>query len=190
MHKQHLRHLVAREFAGVSDAGASGACGGVYKRRPTGDHSAGFAASKRLMKREPVVLSAEARVVTCEAVRHALIDVHQIEVLAIAVGAMHLHLLARFPAAQKPTDSIRGLRASDPVRHFVRIAKKESAKRLVEHELMPRGAGGVWARKGKIVRVTERSHQVNVLKYVLKHAAEGAAVWSFRDGQAQKKPTD
>ncbi|MFN3166586.1 MAG: hypothetical protein ACE37H_05925 [Phycisphaeraceae bacterium] len=102
---------------------------------------------------------------------------------------MHVHLLGCFPAAQKPTDSIRGHRATDPVRHFVGIAKKESAKRLVEAGLAERG--GVWARKGKIVRVRDRSHRVNAFNYMLGHADEGAAVWSLKNGErCIQKPTD
>ena len=118
----------------------------------------------------------DARRIAVDSIRHALVEVHQIEVIAIAVSAMHMHLLARFPAAQKPTDSIRGLRATDPVRHFIGIAKKESSKRLVEAGLAQ--PGGVWARKGKIVRVKDRSHQVNVNRYILDHEREGAVVWS------------
>lgn len=84
----------------------------------------------------------------------------------------------------KPTASTRGLRATDPVRHYVGIAKKESAKTLVAKGLA--SPGGVWARRGKIVRVHDRRHQVNVLQYIVQHQAQGAAVWSFREST----PTD
>jgi len=66
-----------------------------------------------------------------------------------------------------------------PVRHIMGQAKQWSAKRLIREELV--GAGPVWARKGKIVRITDQSHQRNVFRYILRHAEEGAAVWSFRD---------
>jgi REP element-mobilizing transposase RayT len=122
-----------------------------------------------------VVLGEPAREVAVRAIRHALVEVHGIEVLAIAVGATHGHLLARFPREPGP----------DAVRYFVGIAKKESAKRLVEMGQAQRG--GVWAKRGKIVRVTDRAHQVRVVGYILDHLREGAAVWSFRDEQ---KPTD
>ncbi len=159
---------------------------GDYKSPPQEDYSQRHEKAAGRMKRAAVVLSPEARAVVVEALRFALVDVHGIEMLAVAVSGKHMHLLGRFPRGQKPTDSIRGLRETDPVRYYVGIAKKESAKRLAEQGLVDRG--GVWARKGKIVRVRDRSHQLNVLNYILQHAGEGAAVWSFRDGQ--QKPTD
>ncbi|MEM6553349.1 MAG: hypothetical protein AAF750_14625 [Planctomycetota bacterium] len=113
---------------------------------------------------------------------------HGLQVIAIAVGGEHLHLLGKFPAPQKPTDSIRGLRATDPVRHFVGIAKKESAKALVRSGLT--APGGVWAKRGKIVAVKDRTHQLNVFRYIAKHEREGAAVWAINTERANKKPTD
>jgi len=154
---------------------------GDYKRPPTHDYSGRHKRARQQMKRLPVVLGVPARPVALQAIRHALVEVHELELIAIAVGAVHMHLLGKFPPAQKPTDLIRGLRATDPVRHYVGIAKKESAKRLAETELVERG--GVWARRGKIVRIKDQRHQRNVFQYILDHADEGAAVWSFRDEQ-------
>ena len=168
---------------------------GDYKSPPTTDYTPRHEAAKRNLTKPPVVLSPAARQVVCRSIVHALTDVHKIELLAVAVAEKHLHLLAMFPASQKPTDSIRGLRATDPVRHFIGIAKKESAKRLVEHEFVHRDSGGVWARKGKIVRITDRSHQLNVYRYIMNHHAEGAAVWTFKADPKEtdpdlQKPTD
>ena len=148
---------------------------GDYKNPPPIDrYKLRHAASRRRLARPAVHLSAPARVAAVRAIRHALVEVHGIEVLAIAVGATHLHLIARFADGPGP----------DPVRHFVGIAKKESAKRLAEAGLVERG--GVWAKRGKIVRVRDRPHQVRVVRYILEHTREGAAVWSFKD----EKPTD
>ena len=146
---------------------------------PKGKYENQHDRAKRLLKRDPVILIPRARPIVVDAIRHAMIEVHQIELLAIAVSAMHLHLLARFAPRQKPTDSIRGLRATDPVRYFVGIAKKESAKRLVESGFAERG--GVWAKRGKIVAIKDRQHQVHAFQYILDHVDEDAAVWSFRD---------
>ncbi|MFW5681593.1 MAG: hypothetical protein ACOC1G_01180 [Phycisphaeraceae bacterium] len=161
---------------------------GDYKSPPAADYAWRHEHSRQQMKREPVWLSVEARDAAVEAIRVALVDVHRLQVLAIAVCSAHLHVLARFPAELKrtPTDSIRGLRSSaldDPPRHFLGIAKKESAKTLAALGFVP--AGGVWARRGKIVPITDRTHQVRVYHYVLDHRREGAAAWSFRP-----KPTD
>lgn len=157
---------------------------GDYKSPPPeGVYEDRHRVAKERMSRDAVILPPEARALAVESIRCALIDFHKIEVIAIAVSGMHLHLLAHFPPAQRPTDSIRGLRATDPVRHFVGIANKESAKRLVEAgQASP---GGVWARKGKIVRVRDRQHQVNTFRYILRHADDGAAIWSFRDEPKQ-----
>ena len=153
---------------------------GDYKSPPPkGKYDQRHEFAKNSTSREAVILAPDARKIACEAIRVALIDFHKIEAIAIAVSGMHLHLLARFPSAQEPTDEIRGLRASDPVRHFVGIAKKESAKSLTNAGLVK--PGGVWAKRGKIVPIKDRRHQVNVFNYILDHEQEGAAVWSFRD---------
>ncbi len=161
---------------------------GDYKRPPAvGIYEQRHTVAKGRMTRAAVVLRVEARGVVVGALVHALVEVHGIEVLAVSVSAMHMHVLARFSLGKKPTFSKRGLRSErtsavdDQVRHLMGIAKKESAKRLVSEGLAK--PGGVWARKGKIVPIRDRGHQVNVYKYILDHACkEGAAVWSFRDG--------
>ena len=161
---------------------------GDYKSPPPkGKYDKRHAGAKRRMTREAVVLSAEARGVACTAIVYALADVHEIEVLAVSVSAMHMHVLARFPLGKKPTFSERGLQGGrtsavdDQVRHLIGIAKKESSKQLIAEGLVP--AGGAWAKRGKIVPIGDRGHQVYVYHYILNHGPrEGAAVWSFRDG--------
>jgi len=125
----------------------------------------------------------EAREVVVDAIVHALVSVHNLEVLAVSVSATHMHTLARFP---KPTFSKRGLpdaptsAIDDPVRHLIGIAKKESSKALTRTGLTT--PGGIWARRGKIVPIKDRAHQINVYKYILEHARkEQAAIWSYRD---------
>ncbi len=153
---------------------------------PTGVYEQRHEAAKSRMKREAVVLSGEARRVVVEAIVHALASVHRLDVLAVSVSATHMHVLARFPSAQKPTFSKRGLRdnrtsaVDDPVRHLIGIAKKESSKALTRAGLAV--PGGTWARRGKIVPIKDREHQVNVYRYILEHASkEDAVVWSFQD---------
>ena len=159
---------------------------GDYKNPPpAGVYEQRHDAAKGRMKRSAVVLSGEARRAACEEVRDSLIR-HGAEVLAVSVSTTHMHVLARFPLEGKPTFAERGLRGKrnsavdDPVRHLVGLAKQWSSKRLIADGLaLP---GGVWARKGKIVPIKDRAHQVNVYKYIIDHARkEAAAVWSFRD---------
>lgn len=142
--------------------------------------------SKGLLKGPPVILCAAARVSALALVRQALVSIHQLDVLAISVSGTHLHLLARFPAGEagreageRPTAGRRGLQGIDPVRFYMGVAKERSAKGLAAEGLVV--PGRVWARKGKIVRVRDRAHQVRVYRYILDHAGQGAAVWSFTD---------
>ncbi|MFW6336959.1 MAG: hypothetical protein ACOC3G_07505 [Phycisphaeraceae bacterium] len=165
---------------------------GDYKTPPTEDFSQRHDAARRRLTREPVMLSEGARGAAVEMMRHALVDVHRLDVLAISVSGMHLHILARFGVpALKPTASRRGLghhelREADPARYYMGIAKERSSKGLVAAGLA--APGGVWARRGKIKPVRDRTHQLRVYRYILAHASEGAAVWSFREG-AKGKPT-
>jgi len=164
---------------------------GDYKRPPGEDYTARHEAAKRWMTREPVWLSVEARRAGLAALHHAMVDVHGLEVLSLAVSAVHLHVLVRLPGdlRRKPTLSKRGLRGSsvdDPPRHYLGIAKKESAKALAKAGLVE--PGGVWATRGKVRPIRDRQHQVNVFHYILDHRREGAAVWSFKDGASKKKP--
>ena len=160
--------------------------GGDYKSPPTEDYTDRHRIAKRLLKREPVILTPAARAAAVASIRKTFLEVHRLELLAVSVSAMHLHLLARFPPPQKPTPPRGGLseqplpfRERDPVRFHVGVAKERSAKQLASERLTP--PGKVWAKRGKIVRVRDRRHQVNVMNYILDHAREGAAVWSFRD---------
>ncbi len=160
---------------------------GDYKSPPpVGKYDGQHEGAKRRMKREAVVLSAEARQVACDEIRDSMAR-HGAEVLAVSVSAKHMHVLARFPLDRKPTFAERGLRdkrtsaTDDPVRHIMGLAKQWSSKRLVAEGLAP--VGGVWAKKGKIVPIKDRGHQVTAFNYILRHGPEeGAAVWSFRDG--------
>ena len=160
---------------------------GDYKRPPTADYTRRLAAARAAMTREPVVLSDAARFAAVEAILHALVEVHQVEVLAVSVDGVHAHVVAKFGCAklQKPTPSRRGLRERDPARYFMGIAKERSAKALAAAGLV--AVGGVWAKRGKIQPVKDRPHLLNVVPYVLEHFHEGAAVWDFKSGRVQMR---
>ncbi len=38
--------------------------------------------------------------------------------------------------------------------------------------------GGLWAVRSKVIPIRDRTHQINVVRYIRKHADEGAAIWS------------
>lgn len=154
---------------------------GDYKRPPpTGVYEQRYQDSRQKMKREPVFLSVEARRVAVEAIRYAMSDVHELDVIAIAVTRVHVHVLVRLPVVlSKPTLLKGGHRTSsvdDPARHFMGIAKKESSKTLSREGLVM--AGGVWAKRGKVKPVGDRAHFLNVYPYILGHVKEGGAVWA------------
>ena len=115
-----------------------------------------------------VVIPVKARPIALAAVLHALIDVHQIDTLVSSVGGLHCHVLSRFPEELL-------LRYDDPVRHYVGIAKERSAKALAKAGMLK--PGRVWAKKGTIVPIKNRAHQVRVFNYIREHYKEGAAVW-------------
>lgn len=169
---------------------------GDYKSPPpTGMFEKRHAKAMTLLKREAVALKPRAREAAVRAIVHALVTVHELDVLSLCVGGVHLHLLVRLPASlrQKPTPSKRGLRGSsvdDPARHYLGIAKKESAKILAGERFVE--PGGVWAKRGKVVPIANRAHQLCTFRYILDHVDEGAAVWSFKEADVvrMKKPTD
>lgn len=157
---------------------------GDYKSPPApGRYETRHSDARRKLVRPPVVLTAAPRLVVLDEFRETLIA-HEVRVVAIAVAATHLHVLARFPERPlKPTFNERGLERTsaidDPVRHMMGIAKQWSAKRLVREGHF--SSGPIWGKRGKIVPIRDRSHQIKVFHYIVRHAEEGAAVWTFRE---------
>ena len=112
------------------------------------------------LRREPVILNPAARDLARETILSALLF-HSIEVVVIVVTAVHFHILGRFPD-QKP-------------RHWAGIAKKESARALSRDALVL--PGGTWAVRTHCNPISDRSHQMQVVRYILDHAAKGGAIW-------------
>jgi hypothetical protein len=84
-------------------------------------------------------------------------------VLCLAQGGQHLHVLAKLPL---------GVDA----RIWMGLAKKHSA-----FEAKAQGwRGKLWGKRGKEKQVRDRAHQLNVYRYILKHANEGAWVWVWK----------
>jgi REP element-mobilizing transposase RayT len=145
---------------------------GDYKRLPPdGKYAAMEAASKRLMKRERVVLSREARAAACEAMASSLVS-DGVEVIAICVGAKHFHVLARFT----PPDAMF-VTADRKRRTLIGRAKGRSATALSKGGLV--APGGVWAKRCRIKPIANRAHQVRVTRYIPAHRKKGAAVRMF-----------
>lgn len=167
---------------------------GDYKNPPpAGTYDRLLAQSKRSMKRDEVLLDWNQRVVACREMGKTLLY-HKVELIDLSVGAAHFHLLARFtpldqsPGMEVPGIQIPGCEGRDPTsvnqyellkrtaRHFVGIAKKNSARALSDAGLT--APGGIWAVRGQIKPIRDRVHQLNAVKYIRDHGREGAAVWS------------
>ena len=84
---------------------------------------------------------------------------HKINVKDLSVSPLHLHLLAGFALVRR-TAHLKQI--SDPVRHYVGIAKSRSSRALSEAGLT--GHGGIWGKRTKIVPINNRGHFDNVVQ--------------------------
>src|SRR5947209_1503154 len=97
---------------------------GDYKHPPPpGAYDRLHQQSKRLMKRQRVVLTPEQREIACRLMVQALLF-HNVELVDLCVGAKHWHVLARFRPMGQPLT--RDWWKREP-RHLMGIAKKRSA---------------------------------------------------------------
>ena len=97
-----------------------------------------------------------------------LID-QDVQVLALAMDAVHCHMLAKF--------------GDLPARQAVGRAKKHAYHMLRGD----RRQGRIWAKRGRTLPITDRSHQLNVYQYILQHAQAGAWVWTYKEGLYWRK---
>jgi len=135
---------------------------GDYKHPPRlEDYENLLAQSKTLMiPKDAVRLSPEASVIACDVFARAF-QFHRIDGVAIAVHAVHYHVLARF-------------RDHNP-RKWMGIAKSRSARALSESGHC--AEGGVWAVRCRPWPINDRAHQAATARYILRHASQGAATW-------------
>lgn len=133
---------------------------GDYKHPPPpGTYDAIEKRSRDSLKQAPVVVEPDLRSV----LGMALVDrLHSLgaTVACLAVGGQHVHVLAKMPAGQ--------------ARQWMGITKRHAWFVLREHGWHEK----LWAKRGKSVPIRDRAHQVNVYRYILKHADEGAWVWT------------
>ena len=129
---------------------------------PEGEH-AGLHTHAKIISGDPVVLNRSHREVACQAIKECL-DRHSHQVLVIAVGGMHVHMLVELPnILQEAKDAIG----------YVKVS---ASMRLKEN--MP---GKIWSRGGGFKPIRDEEHQRNTYGYILRHRDEGACVWTFRD---------
>lgn len=144
-------------------------CDGDYKRRPDPmNHADQLRLSRALMHRPPVLLAERFRQTVADAIADRLIE-FDVDVLIVAMGAKHLHALAKFPV--------------DDPRLKLGIAKQaatKALKALSETNGVDFGlklGDGIWAKRSRAEPVTGRGHQNATLKYVIGHFDDGAAIW-------------
>ena len=82
---------------------------------------------------------------------------------AAAVGAKHVHVILKF----NPPG----------IRRVVGDAKKHAWHVLHNNGL----SGRLWAKRSRAEPIRNREHQLNAVRYVLRHRKDGAAVWRFGD---------
>jgi hypothetical protein len=116
---------------------------------------------------------------------------HGVDVLTFCVGKRHWHALLKCPRTMRDgrlvVDALiehmeKSLGTAVPrllrnriARHFIGIAKKESARALSREGLA--NLGGVWAGGCGVKPIIDRRHHVKVVKYIRDHRLDGAVVW-------------
>ena len=60
-------------------------------------------------------------------------------------------------------------------RHLIGLLKKHASHTLRQRCLTTR-PGGLWAKRGKVIPIEDRAHQVATARYIERHASNGAAV--------------
>jgi hypothetical protein len=172
---------------------------GDYKNPPP--EGVGVAArcrSIRGMRRAPVHLTWEQRVVVCGAMVEAL-RYYRVEVVDWTVTATHFHGLARFPSLSV-ADNAQALRAwglvkanslqdgRDPIPRFLLGKAKAWALHQIKMQNLWTGPAGIWGVRSMLEPVRDRPHQLAVVRYIRGHAQEGGAVWSGVGERGSKAP--
>jgi hypothetical protein len=139
--------------------------------------------SKSLLETPPVVLTFEQRLIVCEKFAEAL-KFHSIWFEDIAITAKHFHVLAQFPPNRFTTS---GKPILDPARHFIGIAKKESARALSGLGL--RLPGATWAKRSHPEPIESEEHWTYVRDvYIPKHYHEGGAIYTIHIARSRSAP--
>ena len=134
---------------------------GDYKNPPPpGKYAEQERRSRESMPQESVVLPVALRPVVGACVLERLRGLGSL-VITISVSGQHLHVLAKMPFGEP--------------RRWLGLAKRH-----VWFELRDRAwQGKLWGKRSKAIPVQDRKHQLNTHHYILRHARQGAWVWSI-----------
>ncbi len=151
---------------------------------PPGVYAPLFEYGQGQLKHPPVKLAPEQRRIVCASMITRL-KRDKADVIALAIGINHFHLLARFALlnAEEQARLRRSLLRDgrDPApRHSLGLARKEASFALSRARLKP--PGEVWARRPKFDPIRDRGHQVNVALYIWRHVYQGCIVYHHQHG--------
>jgi len=136
---------------------------GDYKNPPApGEYGSLEQHARATLKHAPVRLPPAYRAHLGKALLQRLDELGAL-VVCVAVSSQHVHLLAKMPRAER--------------RKWVGAAKRHAWFALRDHGWK----GKLWGRRGRIEPVGNREHQLNVYRYIIRHARFGAWVWKWGD---------
>jgi hypothetical protein len=171
-------HLVAATYGAWLDGDSRGFrtrhhrehVEGDYKKPPPrGMYADRQQRSRDGMPQQPVVLPRALRPVVGQAILQRLRGLGAL-VIAVAVSGQHIHVLAKMPF--------------NCPRRWMGLAKRH-----VWFVLRDRGwTGKLWGKRGKAVLVKDRRHQLNVFRYIERHARQGAWVWTILQERQDPPP--
>ena len=157
---------------------------GDYKHPPPpGEYGELHQRSKSLLKNPPVILSMQQRLIACEKFAEAM-NFHKICFEDSAITSKHFHVLAQFPPDRVMSN---GRPIMDAPRHYIGIAKKESARALSKLGLKPQGA--TWAEKSHPEPIEDEGHLEYVKNvYIPRHYHEGGAIYTIHIAKTRPAP--
>jgi hypothetical protein len=134
---------------------------GDYKNPPPpGTYAEEEARSRASMPQGAVVLPAALRPVVGLGILERLRGLGAL-VVCLSVSGQHIHVLAKMPFNQP--------------RRWMGLAKRHVWFLLRDRDWR----GKLWGKRGKAVVIKDRAHQLNVYRYIMRHARQGAWVWSI-----------
>jgi hypothetical protein len=134
---------------------------GDYKDPPpAGKYATYERFSRRALKQAPVVVQRDLRPTLGQALREKL-EKQGALVVCMSVSGQHVHILVKM---------LPGLE-----RQWLGAAKRHAWFVLNDLGWTTK----LWAKRGKALPIRDRQHQLNVYRYIMRHAQQGAWVWSM-----------
>jgi len=143
---------------------------GDHRNRPPRGEHAGLHKANRDAAPQSATIARELRPLVGERIVQRLEKLEH-ELLVIAVGGQHVHLLARLPTEFGAVDHEVG-----------------RCKQSVSVSLSGKLPKKLWARGCGVKPIRDRDHQRRAYRYIRDHVDEGAWVWTFRDGELAYDP--